>query len=376
MKLKTATVIAALLSTSAGVQAEVVRLGYNGPPDLEKNAVHLFATTLEELVEAQTDIEFELFPNSSLGEEQERMENTLASPMLNVASFAGLSPIAPEVFVSNTPFMFNSPEEARTFFDEGTYWQMVVEAFNDRTGSELLAVIEEGGFLAFTTTDTPIYSPTDFDGLRMRAMDPSQVALYEAMGASGTPVPWTEVYGALQTGVVEGQMNPPLYIRLGSLNEVQTYLTRANIQYSMQFLVGNGEWLASLSDEDRAILDAAIVEANAITRDDVQANVEARVDWLAENGMEIIEPTEEAMAEFQSIGQPSFIEWLGEQDIDPSFIEAAFEDLGGYAIGSETSRDPGTPNHWRVSNPGALRDVFHPLWRFLALFFGSFAHLV
>ncbi|MEM7168616.1 MAG: TRAP transporter substrate-binding protein DctP [Pseudomonadota bacterium] len=318
-----------LASTAFSAHADAIKLGYNGAPDAKKNAVHYFAENLKEIVEEKSDIEIELFPNSQLGSEQERMENTLATPSLNVASFAGLSPVVPESFVSNTPFMFSGPEEARTFFDEGEYWKMVEQAFSDRTGgSEILAVVEEGGFLAFTSTNKPIHSPADFAGMKFRAMDPSQVALYEAMGASGTPVPWTEVYAALQTGVVEGQMNPPLYIILGSLNEVQNYMTRANVQYSMQFLVGNGAWLDSLSDEDRKVLEEAIVEANARTRDNVQANVESRVEWLKENGMEVIDPTTEQLAEFQKIGQPSFIEWLRNQDIDQTFIEAAFKDLG------------------------------------------------
>lgn len=329
MKIKILATAALLMSTALAVQAEPIKLGYNGVPDAEKNAVHYFAETLEKIVEEKTDIEIELYPNSQLGSEQERMENTLAAPSLNVASFAGLSPVVPESFVSNTPFMFASPEEARVFFDEGKYWDMVEDAFRERTGgSEILAVVEEGGFLAFTSTGKAIHSPADFDGLKFRAMDPSQVALYEAMGASGTPIPWTEVYSALQTGVVEGQMNPPLYIILGSLNEVQKYMTRANVQYSMQFLVGNGEWLASLSDADRQVLEEAVAQANAKTREKVQATVEERVTWLSENGMEVITPTEEQLAEFQKIGQPSFIEWLGTQSIDPSFIDAAFADLG------------------------------------------------
>lgn len=329
MKRTILTAAALLMSTAISVQAEAIKLGYNGAPDAKKNAVHYFAETLQKIVEENSDIEIELFPNSQLGSEQERMENTLATPSLNVASFAGLSPVVPESFVSNTPFMFASPEEARTFFDDGEYWKMVETAFSDRTGgSEILAVVEEGGFLAFTSTDKPIHSPADFQGMKFRAMDPSQVALYEAMGASGTPVPWTEVYAALQTGVVEGQMNPPLYIILGSLNEVQNYMTRANVQYSMQFLVGNGAWLNSLSDEDRKVLEDAIVEANALTRENVQANVEGRVEWLKENGMEVIDPTAEQLAEFQKIGQPSFIAWLGDQGIDQAFIDAAFADLG------------------------------------------------
>jgi TRAP-type C4-dicarboxylate transport system substrate-binding protein len=322
---------AALLLSAAAIpaQAEAIKLGYNGAPDAKKNAVHYFAEALERIVEENSDIEIELYANSQLGSEQERMENTLAAPSLNIASFAGLSPVVPESFVSNTPFMFSGPEEARTFFDEGAYWKMVEEAFSQRTGgSEILAVVEEGGFLAFTSTDRPIHEPADFKGLKFRAMDPSQVALYEAMGASGTPIPWTEVYSALQTGVVEGQMNPPLYIILGSLNEVQQYMTRANVQYSMQFLVGNGAWLNSLSDADRKVLEDAIVEANAMTRDSVQASVEDRVDWLKEHGMEVINPSAEQLEAFQKVGQPSFIDWLGTQAIDQSFIDTAFSDLG------------------------------------------------
>lgn len=319
-----------LLGSSIAIaQNDVIKLGYNGAADPEKNAVHYFAETLERMVEEETDIEIELFPNSQLGSEQERMENTIATPSMNVASFAGLSPVVPESFVANTPFMFDSPEEARNFFDEGAYWRMVEEAFSERTGgSEILAVVEEGGFLAFTSTDKPIHSPADFEGMKFRAMDPSQVALYEAMGASGTPVPWTEVYTALQTGVVEGQMNPPLYIILGSLNEVQNYMTLANIQYSMQFLVANGAWLASLSDEERKVLEEAVAEANAKTRENVQANVENRVKQLKDSGMEVITPTDEQMSEFEKIGQPSYIDWLGEQGIDQTFIETAFKDLG------------------------------------------------
>ena len=310
-------------------QAGTVKLGYNGPPDAKKNAVHFFATTLEKIVEEKTDIDIELYPNSQLGDEQERMENTLATPFLNIASFAGLSPIVPEVFVSNTPFLFETPQKARQFFDTGTYWAMVADVFRNRTGgSEILAVVEEGGFLAFTSTDKAIAEPSDFKGLKFRAMDPSQVALYEAMGASGTPIPWTEVYAALQTGVVEGQMNPPMYIIIGSLNEVQKYLTRANVQYSMQFLVANGAWLQSLSDKERSVFQEAVVQANAMTRDDVQANVERRVDWLASNGMEIITPSEKQLAAFRKIGQPAFIDWLGTQGIDERFIQAASEDLG------------------------------------------------
>lgn len=318
------------LLLGAAQAATTVNLSYNGAPDPDKNAVHVFATNLEALVEEKTDgeIELKLYPNSMLGEEQERMEQTMSSPSLNVASFAGMSPVVPEIFVSAIPFLFEDFDAARTFFDEGQYWQQVQDDLRERAGLELLAVVEEGGFLAFTNNKRPIASPDDFKGLRFRAMDPSQVALYEAFGASGTPIPWTETYMGLKTGVADGQMNPPMYIILGSLNEVQKYLTLANIQYSDQFLVGNAAMIDGWDDDVREAFLEAVQEANAMAREYNESKVDERIAYLEENGMEVIRPDEAQLAAFRELGQPAYLDWLGKQNIAQDYIDMALDDAG------------------------------------------------
>ncbi|SDI97910.1 TRAP transporter substrate-binding protein DctP [Billgrantia gudaonensis] len=329
--LPAACLLGAMTLAAQAQAATTVNLSYNGAPDPDKNAVHVFATNLQELVAEKTDgeIELELYPNSQLGDEEERMEQTMNSPSLNVASFAGMSPLVPEVFVSAIPFLFEDFEDARTFFDEGEYWQEVETALQERTGMQLLAVVEEGGFLAFTNDEKPIHSPADFEGLRFRAMDPSQVALYEAFGASGTPIPWTEVYMALRTGVADGQMNPPMYIILGSLYEVQDYLTLANIQYSDQFLVGNGAMIDGWDEETREAFMEAVEEANVMAREHNEARVDERIAYLEEQGMEIIRPSEENLEAFREQGQPAYLEWLvEEQGIEQRWIDMALEDAG------------------------------------------------
>ncbi|MGM0701660.1 MAG: TRAP transporter substrate-binding protein DctP [Pseudomonadota bacterium] len=329
--LSAACLLGAVTLAGQAQAATTVNLSYNGAPDPDKNAVHVFATNLQELVAEKTDgeIELELYPNSQLGDEEERMEQTMNSPSLNVASFAGMSPLVPEIFVSAIPFLFEDFEDARTFFDEGEYWQEVEAALQERTGMQLLAVVEEGGFLAFTNDEKPIHSPADFEGLRFRAMDPSQVALYEAFGASGTPIPWTEVYMALRTGVADGQMNPPMYIILGSLYEVQDYLTLANIQYSDQFLVGNGAMIDGWDEETREAFMEAVEEANVMAREHNEARVDERIAYLEEQGMEIIRPSEENLEAFREQGQPAYLEWLvEEQGIEQRWIDMALEDAG------------------------------------------------
>ena len=326
------TLIAAAVATLSHIAfaAQVINLSYNGAPDAEKNAVHAFAENLQTLVKEKTggEIELKLYPNSMLGDEEARMEQTMTTPNLNIASFAGVSPVVPEVFVSATPFMFKNFDEARTFFDEGEYWKLVSAALKERAGVEMLAVVEEGGFLAFTNNKKPIAEPNDFKGLRFRAMDPSQVALYEAFGASGTPIPWTEVYMALKTGVADGQMNPPMYIIMGSLYEVQKYLTLANIQYSDQFLVGNAAMLASWDEKTRQAFAEAVKEANANARKANEAAVEGRIQFLADQGMEVIRPTDEQLAAFREAAGPAYQEWLKAQKIAPEYLDAAKKDLG------------------------------------------------
>jgi TRAP-type C4-dicarboxylate transport system substrate-binding protein len=320
-----------VLLTSLSVNAQTeINLSYTGAPNAEKNVLHLFATNLQRLVDEKTngELSLKLYPNSMLGEEDERMEQVMNTPSLNIASFAGVSPQFPEIFVSAIPFMFSDFDKARNFFDKGEYWKAAQKEFFSRTNTHLLAVVEEGGFLAFTNNKRPIHSPEDFKGLRFRAMDKSQVALYEAFGASGTPIPWTEVYMALRTGVADGQMNPPMYIMLGSLQEVQKYLTLANIQYSDQFLVANDALLNGLTTDQRTALTDAVTEANNINRAAVESQVEDRIKFLADNGMEVYRPTTEELQSFQNISQPSFMTWLSEQDIDQKWIDLALKDAG------------------------------------------------
>jgi len=334
-----ALLLCALLACSMGADTAVARaavarrisMAYNGPADSEKNAVHLFAAAFREYVENRTGsrIQIVLYPDSQLGNEDERMELVSDGLLqINVASYAGIAPIMPELFAASIPFLFDSYAAAHKFFDEGEYWRKIQALFQKRTGSILLEAVEEGEFLAFTNSKRELKSPKDFAGLKFRAMDSSQVALYKSFGASGAPIPWTEVYMALQTGVADGQMNPPMYIIIGSLYEVQKYMTLANIQYSDQFLVVNGDWFNSLSKQDQDIVRRAAHEANIITRADVEARGDERVQFIASRGVKVYDPTVAEMNQFRQTGQPSYIAWLkgqiGKEWIDMAMSDAAW----------------------------------------------------
>lgn len=322
--------LCAVMVPACSWAAVEVRMSYNGPADEENNAVHLFAANFKRLVEEGTNGEviIGLFPDSQLGNEEERMELLVKQgmnlPVVNVASFAGVAPVFPEIYATAIPFMFDSFKAAHFFFDESRFWNRAKEEFHARTGAYLLEAVEEGGFLAFTNNVREIRSAKDFEGLKFRGMDEGQVILYKSFGASGTPVPWTELYLALKTGVVDGQMNPAMYIKMGSLQEVQKYLTLANIQYSDQFLVINGDFMDSLSEENRKVVLEAARKANEINRNAMAEQDKKDIDFLVEKGMVAYSPNDEEMETFRSAGQPAYVEWLKEK-VGQDWLDRALE---------------------------------------------------
>lgn len=326
-----AAAMAALLAVGSADAATVIKMSHIGPANVETNVVHYFVSEFTKRVTERTDgrVTFELYPDEQLGSEEQRMElmmkDGLNQPMADVASFAAMGTVLPELYPSSIPFMFNSYEAAHVFFDSSDYWANLKKLFRERTGCVLIEAVEEGGFLAFTNSQREIHSPADFPGLKFRGMDEGQVALFTAFGASGTPIPWGELYMALKTGVVDGQMNPAFYVLLGSLHEVQKYMTLANIQYSDQFLVMNGDLFDSLSAEDQAVVLAAAKEANALTRARIEAEDSQQVEKCRSFGMKVYAPTAEEMDAFRSIGQPAYIEWL-KSKVSPEWLDSALRD--------------------------------------------------
>lgn len=310
----------------------VIKISHQGPANPDTNIQNYFVKEFTERVTAKTDgtIKFEVYPDEQLGSEEQRMElimkEGLNQPLADIASFNALGTVLPELYPSAIPFMFNSYKAAHIFFDTSEYMTKLKALFRERTGCVMLEVVEEGGFLAFTNSKREIHSPKDFAGLKFRGMDEGQIAIFNSFGASGTPIPWGELYMALKTGVVDGQMNPAFYVLLGSLPEVQKYMTLANIQYSDQFLIINGDLYDSLSENERNAIIEAGREANALTRTRIEALDSEQVEECRQKGMEIYAPTPDEMNEFRTIGQPGYIEWLRKRVEDPQWLDMALRD--------------------------------------------------
>ncbi len=324
--------ILTLTFTAAHADSTIIKISHMGPANIETNIQAYFVNEFTSRVTARTDgaVKFEVYPDEQLGTEEQRMElimkDGLNQPMIDIASFAAMGTVLPELYPSAIPFMFNSFEAAHIFFDTSEYMAELKKLFTERTGCVMLAVVEEGGFLAFTNSKREIHSPKDFAGLKFRGMDEGQIAIFNAFGASGTPIPWSELYMALKTGVVDGQMNPAFYVLLGSLTEVQKYMTLANIQYSDQFLIINGDLFNSLSDAERKAIEEASAEANKLTRERIEMQDSEQVEECRQKGLKIYSPNADEMDEFRTVGQPGYVEWLKKRIKEPKWLDMALKD--------------------------------------------------
>lgn len=264
-KLLAATALA-LAATAA--QAAEVKVAFNGADDPETNAeaafVHGFADALE-----GTDFEVSVFPNDTLGSEKERYDQVsqglIEVDLAALSSTFGQSPFGKGI---QLPFFF----ESRAQLDAVAAETDVMETINApllENGVRMVGLNYIGMDIGIHNTKKPVSKVSDLADLRFRALNSEQLALQEALGTTGTIISWSEVANALQTGVADGYFNPPnSAIRTGH-TEFLTHFTPVDLTPSTRVVLISDDWYASLSDEEKGQIDAAI-----------DAGVQANRDWV------------------------------------------------------------------------------------------------
>src|SRR5690606_14116750 len=194
-------------------------------------------------------------------------------------------------------------------------------------GDELLSRFEahgikglawaDNGFRHMTNNVRPITSPDDLDGLKMRTMEnPIHIAAYREFGILPTPMAFTEVFGALQQGVVDGQENPLSVIESNNFQEVQRYLTLTGHVFSPRVFLMNLDLFNSLPPEDQEAFIAAAKAGAAANRARVDEDEKNAIEIMRSQGMEIIEDIDrEAFISAISEANAQFIAQFGEEEI-------------------------------------------------------------
>ena len=217
------TMVFALSACSNKNDTVILRLGHSLDT---QHTVHKAMVYLGERLDfySKGKMKVIIYPSSQLGSEREMVELLqIGSLAMTKVSASPLEGFVPEMQLFSIPYVFRDKEH---------FWKVL----DSDLGKSLLKGTEnvrlkglgyyDAGSRSFYTTDSPVYSPADLQGKKIRVLNsPTAVRTVKALGAAATPVSWGELYTALQQGVVDGaENNPPSYY-LSRHYEISKYYT-------------------------------------------------------------------------------------------------------------------------------------------------------
>ncbi|CTQ60671.1 MAG: TRAP transporter substrate-binding protein DctP [Roseibium album] len=222
----------------------------------------VYATKFKEAVEANSDHTITLFPYGSLGESADIMEQTQAGLLQFVNQSPGFTgALIPEAQVFFVPYLLPTDQDhlGRFFKNSKAINEDFVGLYANQ-GLELLSMYPEGEVAM--TTKSPVKSCADLDEVKFRVMtNPLLVESYKAFGATPTPLPWGEVYGGLQTNIIQGQENPTFFLFSTKIYEVTDHITYAGHNNFTTALMANKQFYDGLSAEEQKVVQDAAASA-------------------------------------------------------------------------------------------------------------------
>ena len=249
---------------------------------------HKWAVWAGDQIEKRTDGRYtvEVYPASSLGKEADINEGLSLGTIDLIFTgnqFAGRSygPIG----IAGAPYMFRDFEHWKAYAHSDLFKE-IAKGYQDATGNVPLALNYYGK--RHTTSNKPINTPADMKGLKIRVPNaPMYMMFPEAVGANPTPIAFSEVYLALQQGVVDAQENPLPTIKAKKFYEVQDYINlTGHITDSLLTIAGGPLW-NRLSDEDKAIFRDVYQEAGEHITQDVRQSEAELVSWFEDQGVTV-----------------------------------------------------------------------------------------
>jgi tripartite ATP-independent transporter DctP family solute receptor len=199
----------------------------------------------------------QVYANAQLGDDVRATEGVRMGTLEMVTTSASpLTGLVPEFNVFDLPFIIPSEKAADAIFD-GPIGAKLAAALEPK-GIKLLAYYENG-FRQLTNSAHAVKTPADMKGLKIRTMqNPIHLEAFRAMGANPTPMPFSEVFTALQQKTIDGQENPIPTIWLSKFYEVQKYVTLTGHVYGPHiFLVGKKLWDSFPAADQKVIAEAA-----------------------------------------------------------------------------------------------------------------------
>lgn len=267
--------------------AETLRFAhYAHPGDTAYAAAEFFKERAEELTNGE--IEISLHPAGELGNSPTMLQGArLGTIDLVLTGNPYFTAFAPQVNLLDLPFLFQSADHAYAVMD-GEVGEELMNSINQANLQGL--AFWEIGFRNLTNNVRPVSTPADLEGLKLRTTpNPAHIKAFQILGANPAPMPFAEVYSALQTGTIDGQENPVNHIYASKLHEVQKHLSLTEHAYTAAPLVMNNARFNRLSAEHQQALKTAAKEAAAFERNLNAEEAAGSLQAMKDAGVEVVE---------------------------------------------------------------------------------------
>ena len=312
-------------SSSGTETAEVQRyawpLGSSSPED---TVTQIYAEKFAEEVERLSggSMKISVYPNSVLGGDRELLESCKDGDIpFVVQNTAPQVTFMKDTAVFDMPALFEKIDEVREHVDNPEFMELMQQVYRDG-GYELLGYADQG--FRVMTTNKKVENLSDFKGQKIRTMENSyHMAYWKNLGASPTPMTFSEVYIGLQQGTIDAQENPYEVIVSNKLYEQQDYVVETNHLPHLISLIVNDDFFQNLTPEEQKIMTQAAKTATEYAREQSDARIFDRIATIEASGTAILTLSDETRDAIRKAAG-SVYESIRE-NIDPEIYDAYME---------------------------------------------------
>ncbi|MCF8106708.1 MAG: DctP family TRAP transporter solute-binding subunit [Desulfohalobiaceae bacterium] len=310
-----------LLCPSVYANPDNLKLGFVTAAT-ENDPYNITSKKFAELIEeySQGKFKVDIFPSGQLGNERDMIKNlTMGTMDLGVITNAPVGSFINAFMVLDLPFMFADREVAHKVLD-GEAGKMLLSKLEKMNIKGL--AFSEGGYRHMINNVRPIMTPEDTEDIKFRVMKtPIYIGLFKSLGSNAVPLPWGEVFTAVQQKVVDGLEIPIPVIYSNKFYEVTKYLSLTGHTYSPLIIMCSKKRWNSFTEEEQGLIARAAQEAADYERDALKGIISNFLEKLEGKGMEINEVPDKKP--FQDAVKPMYKDF--EDKIGKDVLETVLE---------------------------------------------------
>lgn len=305
-----------LMSTTALAQQQL-KFGHVGEPG------SLFAASADHFAEIANEklggtAEVVIFGSSQLGKDEELLQKLKLGTVQFALPSSVMSSVSPEFGLFEMPYLVQDRDHMQRIQAEIVEPTLMPAA--EAQGYKIIG-LWENGFRHITNNVRPINVPDDLDGIKLRTPKGEwRVRMFESYGANPTPMAFSEVFTALQTGVIDGQENPLAQIASAKFQEVQKYLSMTGHVYTPAYVLVGKNAFEGLDAEVQTALEEAAAETQAFVYEEAARLDEELLGVIQDAGVAVNEADKQA---FIDASKPIYETFAGEVEGGQEMVDKA-----------------------------------------------------